>query len=308
MACTTSDNSTCIDPFCFVTPVSDKINAANFGCGNITRPLNKIYIKQEFYFKLLQNFIPFNIFPVIEYCSFYNNPNVFSFFNAILNVLKEKAPESIKSCPYEGTDLQVKNLTLVTSDLALWITGEYKLVYTFYDDQDPQILQVSAKVALCHFGYGLITKIQCSTSEKNTCLEPFCNFTRDENNQSIVIANYGCKELTRPLNKIMVHLKIYLKVKSQYYQIGFYPKFDYCEFITKFDKSSFLYVGVKMLKKKLPESVHECPYIDNQLQANNLTLTDNDFSFVPAGKYKIIVTFSDDIDSRILKMTTHYKI
>jgi hypothetical protein len=97
-------------------------------------------------------------------------------------------------------------------------------------------------------------------------------------------------------------------VKSQYYQIGFFPKFDYCEFITKIDKSNFLYFGVKMLMRKIPESVHECPYVDNQLQANNLTLTDGDFSFVPAGKYKISVTFSDDSDSKILRMITHYKI
>jgi UDP-N-acetylglucosamine pyrophosphorylase len=165
MACRSTANSTCLDPFCFVTPISAKVNAANFGCGNLTRPINKIFvsklsfknvvdnfiflhptqIKQEFYFKFSQNFIPFNIFPVIEYCSFYNKPNRLSFFNGILNVLKEKAPTAIKACPYQGTDLQIRNLTLVTTDLALWITGEYKLVYTFYDDIDPQILQVSAR-------------------------------------------------------------------------------------------------------------------------------------------------------------------
>ena len=39
----------------------------------------------------------------------------------------------------------LKNLLLVTSDLALWITGEYKLIYTIYDDIDPKILQVSAR-------------------------------------------------------------------------------------------------------------------------------------------------------------------
>jgi hypothetical protein len=44
----------------------------------------------------------------------------------------------------QETDLQVKELALGVSDLALWITGEYKLVYTFFDDLDNRILRVSA--------------------------------------------------------------------------------------------------------------------------------------------------------------------
>lgn len=95
---------------------------------------------------------------------------------------------------------------------------------------------------------------------------------------------------------------------SQYFQIGYFPKFDYCQFITTFDKENFLYMGVKLLKKKLPESVHECPYANRQLQANNLTLTDSDFNIIPAGKYKVICTFSDDDDKKILKMITHFTI
>lgn len=97
-------------------------------------------------------------------------------------------------------------------------------------------------------------------------------------------------------------------MKSQYYQVGYFPKIDYCDFITNIDKENFLYIGVKLLQKKMPDVVHECPYQDKQLQLNNLTLTDSDFKYIPAGRYKIVCTFSDDNDSKILKMTTHYQI
>jgi Protein of unknown function (DUF1091) len=97
-------------------------------------------------------------------------------------------------------------------------------------------------------------------------------------------------------------------MSSQYFQVAYFPKFDYCKFIETFDKENFLYHGVKLLKNKLPESIHECPYADRQLQVNNLTLTDEDFGFVPAGKYKVICTFSDDEDNKILKMTTYFNI
>lgn len=46
------------------------------------------------------------------------------------------------------------------------------------------------------------TKIECSTSEKGTCRQPFCYFTK--NGTDTVLANYGCKELTKPLDKIIV--------------------------------------------------------------------------------------------------------
>lgn len=46
------------------------------------------------------------------------------------------------------------------------------------------------------------TRIQCSTSDKNTCIEPFCHFER--NGTGAVIANYGCKDLTKPLEHINV--------------------------------------------------------------------------------------------------------
>lgn len=97
-------------------------------------------------------------------------------------------------------------------------------------------------------------------------------------------------------------------MSSQYFQIAYFPKFDYCDFITSFDKDNFLYTGVKLLKMKLPESVHECPYEGKQLQVNNLTLSVDDFSFVPAGRYKVVCTFSDDQDRKILRMTTFFKI
>lgn len=162
MNCRTSENSTCIEPFCYVTPVDNKTAAANFGCKMLSRPLNQIkvrikitkiiliyllkfQVKQEFYFKFFKDFIPFNIFPEIEFCSFVKTPNRLSYFNSILEFLKRSKPDLIHQCPYQDMDLQIKNLTPTVSDLSLWITGEYKLVYTIYDDNDPQILQVSAR-------------------------------------------------------------------------------------------------------------------------------------------------------------------
>lgn len=86
-----------------------------------------------------------------------------SFFYAILKTLNKKVPGLIHQCPYQvslkfyvkcslnnyltkcfqGSDLQIRNLALGASDLALWITGEYKVVYTFSDDQDNKIFRVS---------------------------------------------------------------------------------------------------------------------------------------------------------------------
>lgn len=97
-------------------------------------------------------------------------------------------------------------------------------------------------------------------------------------------------------------------MSSQYFQIGYFPKFDYCQFIQTFDKENFLYTGVKLLKKKLPEAVHECPYDGRQMQVNNLTLTVDDFSFVPAGRYKVVCIISDDYDQKILRMVTYFNI
>lgn len=115
----------------------------NFRCYDLICYFFKL--KQEFYFKFYQNYIPFNIFPDVDYCSFAVNSNQLSYFSSIVNVLKQKVPGFVHPCPYVGKDFQIRNLTVVTSDLALWITGEYKLVYTVYDDKDPKIYQVSAR-------------------------------------------------------------------------------------------------------------------------------------------------------------------
>lgn len=105
-----------------------------------------------------------------------------------------------------------------------------------------------------------------------------------------------------------MHFKVFVKLRSQYYQVGYFPRFDYCRFIETFDDKNFLYMGVKLLKERKPESVRECPYVDSQLQVNNLTVSKDDFGFMPAGKYKVICTFSDDYDSKILRMITHVTI
>lgn len=101
---------------------------------------------------------------------------------------------------------------------------------------------------------------------------------------------------------------MFFKIGSQYFQLGYFPKFDYCTFIKKYDEKNFLYPGIKFLKEKLPESVRDCPYVEAQLQVRNLTLTKNDFRLIPAGKYKVICTFSDDDDKKILKMITHVTV
>lgn len=46
LACSASGNGTCKDPFCFITPINSSVNAANFGCGTLTRPLNKVYVSE----------------------------------------------------------------------------------------------------------------------------------------------------------------------------------------------------------------------------------------------------------------------
>jgi hypothetical protein len=95
---------------------------------------------------------------------------------------------------------------------------------------------------------------------------------------------------------------------SQYFQVGYFPKFDYCDFIKAQDENNFLSYGVNFLKERMPESVRECPYIDSQLQLNDLLLTEDDFGYLPSGKYKVICTFSDDADNKILRMITHLSI
>lgn len=106
--------------------------------------------------------MPVNIFPDVEFCSFMRKKDRNSFFYSILKTLNQKQPGLIHQCPYQvnflnshvfqyfslnflqGRDLQLKNLTVGASDLALWITGEYKLIYTFSDDRDKKILRVAA--------------------------------------------------------------------------------------------------------------------------------------------------------------------
>ena len=46
IACSVSGKGTCKDPFCYITPINSSVNAANFGCGTLTRPLNKVYVSK----------------------------------------------------------------------------------------------------------------------------------------------------------------------------------------------------------------------------------------------------------------------
>lgn len=105
-----------------------------------------------------------------------------------------------------------------------------------------------------------------------------------------------------------MNFQVFFKIRSEYFQLGYFPKFDYCKFIKVYDERNFLYPAIKFLKEKLPESVRDCPYEDQQLQVNNLTLTKSDFRLIPAGKYKVICTFSDDDDKKILRMITHVTV
>ena len=57
--------------------------------------------------------------------------------------MKNAVPGFIHKCPYNGMDFQARNLILTLDDLALWIIGEYKVSYTFYDFKDELIYQVS---------------------------------------------------------------------------------------------------------------------------------------------------------------------
>jgi hypothetical protein len=89
-----------------------------------------------------------------------------SYFYSILKVVNKKVPGLIHQCPYQvrllavnisrvltfiyfqGQDLQVRDLVLGQSDIALWITGQYKVVYTFFDDMDNRLLRVSGQGTL----------------------------------------------------------------------------------------------------------------------------------------------------------------
>lgn len=101
-------------------------------------------MKQIFSFKIFDQYVPFDIFPVVELCDFIKNANPNSFFYRILKTLNAKIPGLIHNCPYKAKDFQVNNLYISKSDLASWIRGEYKLMYRFYDDQDSRILRVTA--------------------------------------------------------------------------------------------------------------------------------------------------------------------
>lgn len=120
MACSVSGNGTCADKFCFITPINSTVNAANFGCGNLTRQLDKINVsgnyavqylfnrlsivfkvKQKFYFKIFNDYILMDIFPEVEYCSFMKKPDKRSVFYRIVKTLHKKVPGLIHRCPYK---------------------------------------------------------------------------------------------------------------------------------------------------------------------------------------------------------------
>lgn len=130
-----SGNGTCVDPFCYITPINKTVNAVSFGCGEITRPLNKItvsgfkvnkykqsikrftslQIRQKFYFKLFSDFIPFDIFPDVEYCSFVRNVDRNSYFYGIIKTLKQKVPGLIHKCPYQVCErLTIRFIILIS--------------------------------------------------------------------------------------------------------------------------------------------------------------------------------------------------
>ena len=58
MNCKSSENGTCIEPFCFVTPIDNKTAAATFGCKMLTRPLNQIKVRTKITMINLKLIIP----------------------------------------------------------------------------------------------------------------------------------------------------------------------------------------------------------------------------------------------------------
>lgn len=58
-------------------------------------------IRQQFYFKVLRDYIPLNIFPDVEYCSFMRKKDKNSYFYSILKVVNKHVPGLIHQCPYQ---------------------------------------------------------------------------------------------------------------------------------------------------------------------------------------------------------------
>lgn len=50
---------------------------------------------------MFNEFIAFDFFPDVEYCSYYKNADKNSFFYSILKTLNKKVPGLIHSCPYQ---------------------------------------------------------------------------------------------------------------------------------------------------------------------------------------------------------------
>lgn len=104
-------------------------------------------VKQIVAFKIFDDFVPFDIFPPVELCDFVKNSarNRNTYFYRIMEVVNKNSPGLIHECPYQGSDFRVDQLFIPKTDLALWITGEYKVMYRFYNDDDSRILRVTAQ-------------------------------------------------------------------------------------------------------------------------------------------------------------------
>lgn len=105
-------------------------------------------MKHSVAFKIFNEFVPnVDVFPPIEVCDFIKNQEEkrISYFYQILQVANKNLPGFIHECPYQGSDFHVDQLQVPNTDLPLWINGEFRVMFTFYNDEDSKILQVTAQ-------------------------------------------------------------------------------------------------------------------------------------------------------------------
>jgi hypothetical protein len=75
-------------------------------------------------------------------------PDKNSFFYPVMQVLRKQTPHLIHDCPFKNEEFQIKNLELFAGDIALWIQGEYKVIYSFYNENDEMFFKGVAKGVL----------------------------------------------------------------------------------------------------------------------------------------------------------------
>ncbi|CAO1363857.1 unnamed protein product [Diamesa hyperborea] len=100
-------------------------------------------------------------------------------------------------------------------------------------------------------------KIDCSISEKKTCINPFCYITTD--NQSITYLSFGCT-LTRPLPNFQVALIMYKKSGNSYRLLLKPPAVDFCDIIKSNKVNQVMKQALNFMRDTYPSLFKTCPW------------------------------------------------